>query len=65
VRTRYGGCLRATYLCAIEFFFVHFERHKGRAPGAARSQKEDAIDPINPRGELAMLAFPKRENRAL
>jgi len=28
-------------------------------------KKEDAINPINLRGELAMLAFPKRENRAL
>jgi len=28
-------------------------------------KKEGAINPINPRGELAMLAFPEGENQAL
>jgi len=28
-------------------------------------KKEGAINPINSRGELAMLAFPQGENRAL
>jgi hypothetical protein len=28
-------------------------------------KKEGAINPINPRGELAMLAFTQGENRAL
>jgi hypothetical protein len=28
-------------------------------------EKESAIDPINPRGELALLALPQGENRAL
>jgi len=27
-------------------------------------KKEGAINPINPRGELGMLAFPHGENRA-
>jgi len=36
------------------------EQEKPRVP-----KKESAINPINPRGELAVLALPQGENRAL
>jgi len=41
-------------------------REPGRERGKSRvPKKEVAINPINPRDELAMLALPQGENRAL
>jgi len=38
-------------------------RGEQRVPRVPKT--EGAINPINPRGELVMLAFPQGENRAL